>query len=73
MVRILKGSHQPKDNLTGAGWRTFQSLKANDLLTVLPADKGNAAVMLMESIEHKSLLFLKKSSFSEEVCQQVRP
>jgi hypothetical protein len=34
-VRILKGSRQPKDNLT-----------ASELLTLLPADKGNAAVVL---------------------------
>jgi hypothetical protein len=45
-VRILKGSRQPKDNLTGAERRAFRCLKANDLLTVLPADKGNAAVVL---------------------------
>jgi hypothetical protein len=38
-VRILKCSRQPKDDLTGAEWRTFRSLKANDLLTVLPDDK----------------------------------
>jgi hypothetical protein len=95
-VRILKGSFQPKDNLTGAEWRALRSLKANDLLTVLPADSGNAAVVLgtldynkkiatllqdkaytklkkdpTESIDRETVLLLKKSSFSEEVCQQV--
>jgi hypothetical protein len=45
-VRILKGPRQPKDNLTGAERGDLQSLKANDLLTVLPADKGNAAVVM---------------------------
>jgi hypothetical protein len=42
MVRILKGSHRPKDNLTGAERRAFRALKANEALTGLPADKGNA-------------------------------
>jgi hypothetical protein len=97
-VRILKGSRQPKDNLTGAEWRALRSLKANASLVVLPADKGNAAVLLgtldynrkiatllqdkayaklkkdpTESIERKTVLLLKKSSFPEEVCQQVQP
>jgi hypothetical protein len=97
-VRILKGSRQPKDNLTGAKRRALRSLKANDSLTILPADKGNIAVVLgtsdynkkittllqdkaytklrkdpTESIERKTVLLLKKSSFPEEVCQQVRP
>jgi hypothetical protein len=45
-VRILKGSRQPKDNLTGAERRALRSLKANGLLTILPADKGNGAVVL---------------------------
>jgi hypothetical protein len=97
-VRIQKGSRQPKDNLTGAERRALRSLKANASLTKLPADKGNAAVVLgtldykkkiatllqdkayaklkkdpTKSIEHKTVLLLKKSSFPEEVCQQVRP
>jgi hypothetical protein len=96
-VRILKGSRQPKDNLTVAERRAFRSLKANASHTVLPADKGNAAVVMgtsdynrkiatllqnkaysmfkkdpTESIELKTVLLLKKSSFPEEVCQQVR-
>jgi hypothetical protein len=94
MVRILKGSRRPKDNLTGGERRALQSLKADDLLTVLPADKGNATMVLgtsdynkiatllqdkayaklkkdpMESMERKTVLLLKKPSFSE-VCQQV--
>jgi hypothetical protein len=32
--------------LTGAEWRVHRSLKADGLLTVLPADNGNAAVVL---------------------------
>ncbi|XP_023723162.1 uncharacterized protein LOC111873027, partial [Cryptotermes secundus] len=45
-VRILKNSRKPNDNLTGAERRALRSLKANEALTVLPADKGNAAVVL---------------------------
>jgi hypothetical protein len=43
-VRILKGSFKPKDKLTGAERRALRAFKANEVLTVLPADKGNAAV-----------------------------
>jgi hypothetical protein len=45
-VRILKGSCKPKNNLTGADKRALRGLKANEALTVLPADKGNATVVL---------------------------
>ncbi|PNF41399.1 hypothetical protein B7P43_G14428 [Cryptotermes secundus] len=48
-VRILKGSNKPKDNLTGAERRALRALKSNETLTVLPADKGNAAVVLATS------------------------
>jgi hypothetical protein len=96
-VRILKGSRQPKDNLTVAERRALLSLKSNASLTVFPADKGYAAVVMgtsnynrkistllqdmayamlktdpTESIERKTVLLLKMSSFPEEVCQQVR-
>jgi hypothetical protein len=96
-VRILKGSHKPKDNLTGEDRRALRALKVNEALTVLLADKGNATVVLdtadynqkiaalledkayrklkkdpSESVERKTVLFLKKSSFSEEVSQQLR-
>jgi hypothetical protein len=46
VVRILKGSHQPKDNVTGAERRDLRSLETNGMLTVLPADKGNVAVVM---------------------------
>jgi hypothetical protein len=48
-VRILKGSKKPKDNLTGTERRALRALKSNKTLTVLPADKGNAAVVLCTS------------------------
>jgi hypothetical protein len=43
---ILKGSGQPNGNLTGAERKVLRSVKASDLLTVLPADKGNAVMVL---------------------------
>jgi hypothetical protein len=55
MVGILKGSHQRKDNLTGTERRALRSLKANDLLTVLLADKGSAAVVLGTSDYNKMI------------------
>jgi hypothetical protein len=45
-VRIFKGSNKPKDNLTGAERMALRALKSNESLTVLLADKGNAAVVL---------------------------
>jgi hypothetical protein len=45
-VRILKGSLQPKDNVTGAEWGVLLFLKANVFLAVLPADKWNAVMVL---------------------------
>jgi hypothetical protein len=57
-VRILKGSRQPKDNLTGAERRALWSLKANDSLTILLADKGNAAVVLGTSDYNKNIATL---------------
>jgi hypothetical protein len=45
-VRILKGTRTLKDNLTDAERRALRALKANGALTVLPTEKGNAAVVL---------------------------
>jgi hypothetical protein len=97
IVRILKGSHKPKDNLTGAERRDLRSLKANEAVTVLPADKGNATMVLntsdykrkiaalledkaykklkkdpTDAVERKTVLLLKKSPISDEVCQQLQ-
>jgi hypothetical protein len=58
VVRILKGSHEPKDNLTGAEWKILWSLKASDLLTVLPADKGKATVVLSTSDYNQTIATL---------------
>jgi hypothetical protein len=51
----LKGSCQPKDNLTAAKRRAHRSLKANDLLTALPADKSNTAVVLGTSDDNQKI------------------
>jgi hypothetical protein len=97
-VRILKGSCKPKENLNGAERRALQALKANEELTVIPADKGNEAVVLgtsdynqkitalledkvykklkkdpTDSIEHTTVLLVKKSPTAEEICQQLQP
>jgi hypothetical protein len=57
-VRILKGSRQPKDNLTGAERRALRSLKANASLIVPPADKGNAAVVMGTSDYNRKIATL---------------
>jgi hypothetical protein len=93
--RILKGSRKPKDNLSDGERRALGVLKAIDVLTVLSADKGNAAVVLdtdynwkianlledkvykklkkdaTDSIECKTVLFLKKFPIAQEFCQQL--
>lgn len=79
-----KDSHRPKANLTVAERRVLRALKGNKALTVLSAHKGNATVVLdtadynwkkgpTESMEHKTMLLQKKSSVSEDVCQQLQP
>jgi hypothetical protein len=60
--RILKGSCKPKDNLTGAERRALQALKASGVLTVLLADKGNAAMVLGTSDYIQKIAALLESS-----------
>jgi hypothetical protein len=45
IIRIIKSSRKPKDNLTAAERRALLALKASEALTVL-ADKGNPTVVL---------------------------
>jgi hypothetical protein len=44
--RIIKTASKPRDNLTRAERSTLRSLKQDTELTILPADKGNATVIL---------------------------
>jgi hypothetical protein len=44
--RIIKTASKPRDNLTRAERSALRSLKQNTELTILPADKGNATVIL---------------------------
>jgi hypothetical protein len=53
-VRIIKSSKRPKDNLTRAERRAVKSVCANGDLTILPADKGNAAVI--DTLDYKQKL-----------------
>jgi hypothetical protein len=49
-VRIVKASRKPKDNLFGAERRGLPALRTNAAnITVLPAGKGNEAVVLYTS------------------------
>ena len=45
-VRIIKSSSRPRDNLMRAEREALRTLKKNTELTILPADKGNATVIL---------------------------
>jgi hypothetical protein len=64
---VLKDSRQPKDNLIDAERRALRSLKANDSLTVLPADKGNAAVVLGTSDYNKNIATLLQDKAYEKL------
>jgi hypothetical protein len=57
-VRIVNGCRQPKDNLTAAERRAIRSLKANETLIVLLADKGNTAPLLGTSHFNQKLASL---------------
>ena len=45
-VRIIRDSSRPRDNLTGAEKKALRAQRKNPDLTILPADKGNATVVL---------------------------
>jgi hypothetical protein len=51
-VRIIKSSSRPRDNLTRAEREALRALKKNTELTILPADKGNATVVL-NTVDYK--------------------
>jgi hypothetical protein len=48
-VKILKASRKHKENLSGAKRKAIRTLRTNADLTVLPADKGKAAIVLNTS------------------------
>jgi len=48
-VRIIKISSRPRDNLRTTERAALMTLKDNFNLTILPADKGNATVVLNTS------------------------
>jgi hypothetical protein len=60
-VRIIKHSSRPRDNLRKTERAALKSLKNNTNLTILPADKGKATVVL-NTIDYKH----KISSLLEE-------
>jgi hypothetical protein len=51
-VRIITSSSRPRDNKTTAEREALKTLKNNNDLTILPADKGNATVIL-NTVDYK--------------------
>jgi hypothetical protein len=51
-VRIITSSSRPKDNITRAERTALRTLKNNTDLTILPADKGNAT-MILNTVDYK--------------------
>jgi hypothetical protein len=65
-VRILKTSTKPKYYLTKAERTAPGNLKENNQLTILPADKGNADVILnTEDYKHKVISLLEDTSYKK--------
>jgi hypothetical protein len=52
-VRILKASTKPKDNMSGAERRRLRALRTNADVTVLPANKGNTVVVVVNTGEYR--------------------
>jgi hypothetical protein len=62
-ARIIKSSSKPRDNLTKAEREALRNLKKNTEFTILPADKGNATVIL-NTVDYKG----KITSILEYPC-----
>jgi hypothetical protein len=63
-VRIKKSSSRPKDNLTRAEREALRTLRKNNNLTILSADKGNATVILITvAYKQKITSLLKDPSY----------
>jgi hypothetical protein len=71
-VRVLKGSHKPKDKLTGAERRALRALKTNKARPVLPADKGNAAVVLGTSDYNRKIAALLEDKAYKKLMNAYR-
>jgi hypothetical protein len=66
-IRILKDSRQSKSNLTGAERKALRSLTASGLLTVLPANEGNAAMVLGTSDYNRMIATLLEDKANEKL------
>jgi len=63
-IRIIKSASKPKDNLTRTERVALTNLKNNSELTILPADKGNATVILSTmDYKQKILILLEDSAY----------
>jgi hypothetical protein len=51
-VRIINSSSRHRDNITRVEREALRNLKNNTDLTILPADKGNATVIL-NTVDYK--------------------
>ena len=61
-VRIMKNSSWPRDNLRTTERAALKTLKDNVNLTILPADKGNATVVLNTSDYKQKISSLMEDS-----------
>jgi hypothetical protein len=64
-VRIIKSSSRPTDNLMRAQSEALRTLKKNTDLTILPADKSNATIIL-NTVDYKQ----KITSLLEDPSQR---
>jgi hypothetical protein len=61
-VRIIKTTTRTKDNLTKTERAALRTLKDNTHLTILPADKGNATVILNTTDYKQKIVSLLEDS-----------
>jgi hypothetical protein len=54
-VRIIKSSSRPRNKITKAEKEALRTLKNNTDVTILPADKDNATVIL-NSADYKQMI-----------------
>jgi len=68
-IRIIKSASQPKDDLTKSERAALRNLKNKSELTILPADKGNATVILSTTDYQQKMNTVVKESAYRRISQ----
>jgi len=68
-VRIIKHATKPRDNLNKTERIALRSHKNNTDLTILPADKGNATLILNTTDYQQKIASLLSTSIIQKINQ----